>query len=57
MLQDSEASAQRLDELAQAGALGTFRYVHLARHGEVHPASADASSPGNGGVCCCLQGW
>jgi CHAT domain-containing protein len=32
---DSEASEQKLDELASSGALGKYRYLHLATHGEV----------------------
>ncbi len=35
VLLDSDASEQRLNELAQAGELGKYRYVHLATHGEV----------------------
>jgi CHAT domain-containing protein len=35
VLLDSESSEQRLDELAQSGALGQYRYIHLASHGEV----------------------
>jgi CHAT domain-containing protein len=36
LLLDSEASEQRLDELAQSGKLGRYRYLHLATHGEVN---------------------
>ncbi len=35
LLHDSDASEQRLDELAKSGELGKYRYVHLATHGEV----------------------
>jgi tetratricopeptide (TPR) repeat protein len=35
LLLDSEASEQRLDELASSGELGKYRYIHLATHGEV----------------------
>jgi tetratricopeptide (TPR) repeat protein len=35
VLLDAEASEQKLDALAAAGALGKYRYVHLATHGEV----------------------
>jgi tetratricopeptide (TPR) repeat protein len=35
LLFDSDASEQRLDELAGSGELGRYRYVHLATHGEV----------------------
>jgi tetratricopeptide (TPR) repeat protein len=35
VLLDSDASEQRLNELAQNGELGKYRYVHLATHGEV----------------------
>jgi tetratricopeptide (TPR) repeat protein len=38
LLTDSQASEQRLDELAGQGALGTYRYLHLATHGEVDDA-------------------
>jgi CHAT domain-containing protein len=36
LLLDSDASEQRLNELAQRGELGKYRYVHLATHGEVN---------------------
>jgi CHAT domain-containing protein len=36
----SEASEQRLDELAVAGELPQFRYLHFATHGEVNPRIA-----------------
>jgi tetratricopeptide (TPR) repeat protein len=36
----SEASEQRLDELAVAGKLQQFRYLHFATHGEVNPRIA-----------------
>jgi CHAT domain-containing protein len=36
VLLDSEASEQRLDELAQSGKLGQYRFIHLATHGEVN---------------------
>jgi tetratricopeptide (TPR) repeat protein len=36
LLFDSEASEQKLDELAQSGHLGRYRYLHLATHGEVN---------------------
>jgi CHAT domain-containing protein len=36
LLTDSEASEQRLAELAAGGALGKVRYVHLATHGDVN---------------------
>jgi tetratricopeptide (TPR) repeat protein len=39
-LLDSEASEQRLDELAASGELGKYRYLHLATHGEVDDAWA-----------------
>jgi CHAT domain-containing protein len=32
---DSEASEQRLDEVARLGQLAQYRYIHLATHGEV----------------------
>jgi CHAT domain-containing protein/tetratricopeptide (TPR) repeat protein len=35
LLFDSDASEQRLDELAQGGELAKYRYVHLATHGVV----------------------
>jgi CHAT domain-containing protein len=35
VLLDSDASEQRLNELAQSRALATYRYIHLATHGEV----------------------
>jgi tetratricopeptide (TPR) repeat protein len=35
VLLDREASAARLQELASAGELGRYRYVHFATHGEV----------------------
>jgi tetratricopeptide (TPR) repeat protein len=35
LLFDSDASEQRLDELASTGELGKYRYLHLATHGEV----------------------
>jgi Tfp pilus assembly protein PilF len=38
LLFDSEASEQRLDELAASGVLGQYRYLHLATHGEVDEA-------------------
>jgi CHAT domain-containing protein len=38
LLFDSEASEQRLDELAASGALGKYRYLHLATHGDVDGA-------------------
>jgi tetratricopeptide (TPR) repeat protein len=34
-LLDSDASEQRLNELAQRGELGNYRYLHLATHSEV----------------------
>jgi hypothetical protein len=36
----SEASAQRLDQLAAAGELKRFRYLHFATHGDVNPRIA-----------------
>jgi CHAT domain-containing protein len=36
LLFDSDASEQRLDELAGNGELGKYRYLHLATHGEVN---------------------
>jgi Tfp pilus assembly protein PilF len=38
VLLDSEASEQRLTDLARSGALSRYRYVHLATHGEVNDA-------------------
>jgi CHAT domain-containing protein/tetratricopeptide (TPR) repeat protein len=38
LLFDSDASEQRLDELASTGELGKYRYLHLATHGEVDEA-------------------
>jgi tetratricopeptide (TPR) repeat protein len=38
LLFDSEASEQKLDELASSGELSKYRYVHLATHGEVDEA-------------------
>jgi tetratricopeptide (TPR) repeat protein len=35
ILLGSQASEQRLDEMAKGGALSKYRYVHLATHGEV----------------------
>jgi tetratricopeptide (TPR) repeat protein len=35
VLLGTQASEQRLDELARSGALAKYRYVHLATHGEV----------------------
>jgi CHAT domain-containing protein len=35
LLQKSEASEQRLNDLAASGELGKYRYLHLATHGEV----------------------
>jgi tetratricopeptide (TPR) repeat protein len=35
ILLGSQASEQRLDELARSGTLAQYRYVHLATHGEV----------------------
>jgi tetratricopeptide (TPR) repeat protein len=35
VLMDSDASEQRLYELARVGALGKYRYLHLATHGQV----------------------
>jgi CHAT domain-containing protein/tetratricopeptide (TPR) repeat protein len=35
LLTDSQASEQRLDELAGKDMLGEYRYLHLATHGEV----------------------
>src|SRR5262249_37853207 len=34
LLLDSDASEQRLNDLAQRGELGNYRYLHLATHGE-----------------------
>jgi CHAT domain-containing protein len=39
VLVDSEASEQRLDELAASGELGKYRYLHLATHGTVDDRS------------------
>jgi CHAT domain-containing protein len=36
VLLDSDASEQRLNDLAQRGELGNYRYLHLATHGEVN---------------------
>jgi CHAT domain-containing protein len=38
VLTDSQASEQRLDELAKSGELAKYRFVHLATHGEVDDA-------------------
>jgi CHAT domain-containing protein len=38
VLLDSDASEQRLNELAKSGELGKYRYIHLATHGEVNDA-------------------
>jgi tetratricopeptide (TPR) repeat protein len=38
MLLASDASEQRLNELAKSGDLGKYRYIHLATHGEVNDA-------------------
>jgi CHAT domain-containing protein len=38
ILMDSDASEQQLAALASKGELGTYRYVHLATHGEVDNA-------------------
>jgi tetratricopeptide (TPR) repeat protein len=38
LLFDSEASEQRLDQLAASGELGKYRYLHLATHGEIDDA-------------------
>jgi tetratricopeptide (TPR) repeat protein len=38
VLTDSEASEQKLDDLAASGALSRYRYLHLATHGEVDDA-------------------
>jgi CHAT domain-containing protein len=35
LLFDSQASEQELHDLARSGALGRYRYLHLATHGEV----------------------
>jgi tetratricopeptide (TPR) repeat protein len=35
VLLGSQASEQRLDDMAKAGALAKYRYLHLATHGEV----------------------
>jgi tetratricopeptide (TPR) repeat protein len=35
LLEDSEASEQRLYDLAKSGELGKYRYLHLATHGTV----------------------
>jgi len=35
LLLDAQASEQQLYELAQSGALGQYRYLHFATHGEV----------------------
>jgi CHAT domain-containing protein len=39
VLLDSDASEQRLNELAQNRELGKYRYIHLATHGEVNDTS------------------
>ncbi len=36
LLLDSDASEQRLNELAQRAELGNYRYIHLATHGDVN---------------------
>jgi CHAT domain-containing protein len=38
VLSDSEASEQRLGQLARSGELARYRFVHLATHGEVDDA-------------------
>jgi CHAT domain-containing protein len=38
LLTDSQASEQKLSELAQSGDLKKYRYLHLATHGEVDDA-------------------
>jgi hypothetical protein len=38
VLTDSEASEQKLSELAQSGELKKYRYLHLATHGDVDDA-------------------
>src|SRR5207248_4197907 len=38
VLTGSEASEQRLDELARGGELARYRFIHLATHGEVEDA-------------------
>jgi tetratricopeptide (TPR) repeat protein len=40
LLLDAEASEQKLDALAAAGELGTYRYLHLATHGDVDNSRA-----------------
>jgi hypothetical protein len=44
VLLGSEASEQRLDELAAAGRLKDVRLLHLATHGKIDPASAHHSA-------------
>jgi CHAT domain-containing protein len=44
LLLDSDASEQRLDEMAAAGKLRDFRLLHLATHGSVDPISAAQSA-------------
>jgi tetratricopeptide (TPR) repeat protein len=44
LLLDSDASEQRLDELAAAGKLKDFRLLHFATHGSVDPVSAAHSA-------------
>jgi CHAT domain-containing protein len=38
VLLDSDASEQRLNDLAQRGELSKYRFIHLATHGEVNDA-------------------
>jgi hypothetical protein len=44
VLLGSDASEQRLDELAAAGRLGQYRLLHFATHGQIDPASAARSA-------------
>jgi CHAT domain-containing protein len=44
VLLDSDASEQRLDQLAAAGKLKDFRLLHFATHGTVDPISAARSA-------------
>jgi len=44
VLLGSDASEQRLDELAAAGRLRDFRVLHFATHGQINPTTASRSA-------------